>query len=104
MEEKEKAQLLTVKEVADYLRMGLLTTYKLVNEGKLPGFKVGRQWRVKKGDLQHYIETQKLAPRKSRGKIRQRDIMEMLTEPRAQSPENNGTDENRVRDAENPSK
>lgn len=80
MEEKEKAELLTVKEIADYLRMGLLTTYKLVNEGKLPAFKVGRQWRVKKDDLQHYIEIQKLAPRKQRGKVRQREIMEYLEE------------------------
>jgi len=92
MEKKEKTQLLTVKEVADYLRMGLLTTYKLVNEGKLPGFKVGRQWRVKKEDLQHYIETQKLAPRKSRSKVRQRDIMEIFTEPRAEISEKNETD------------
>lgn len=80
MEDKQRAELLTVKEVADYLRMGLLTTYKLVNEGKLPAFKVGRQWRVKKDDLQHYIETQKLAPRKQRGKVKQRDIMEYLDE------------------------
>lgn len=101
MDEKEKAQLLTIKEVADYLRMGLLTTYKLVNEGKLPGFKVGRQWRVKKGDLQHYIETQKLAPRKPRGKVRQREIMDVLNEPREQATENNGSDEG-GKDEKNP--
>lgn len=80
MEKKEKTELLTVKEVAEYLRMGLLTTYKLINEGKLPAFKVGRQWRVKKDDLQHYIETQKLAPRKQRGKVKQGEIMDYLAE------------------------
>lgn len=58
--------LLTIKEVADYLRMGLLTAYKMVKVGKIPAFKIGKQWRVKKEDLEKYIETQKLEPKKSR--------------------------------------
>lgn len=66
--------LLTIKEVADYLRMGLLTVYKLVKTGKIPAFKIGKQWRVKKEDLEKYIETQKLEPKKQKAKYHQTEI------------------------------
>lgn len=51
--------MLTAKEVAELLRTGLLTVYKLIKEGKIPAYKIGRQWRVKKKDLVQYIESQK---------------------------------------------
>lgn len=60
------SELLTIREVADYLKMGLLTVYKMVKVGKIPAFKIGKQWRVKKEDLEKYIETQKLEPKKPR--------------------------------------
>lgn len=72
-------EMLTIKEVAKYLRMGLITTYKLVQDGKIPAFKVGKQWRIKKDDLLKYIELQKLAPRRTR-KNKQIEIMEYLGE------------------------
>lgn len=59
MEEKIGQELLTIREVANYLRMGLITVYKLIKENKLQAFKVGKQWRVKKIDLQKFIEQQK---------------------------------------------
>ena len=35
-------EIMTVTEVADYLKISEVTTYKFVQEGKIPGFKVGR--------------------------------------------------------------
>ncbi|TLS37036.1 helix-turn-helix domain-containing protein [Pseudalkalibacillus caeni] len=52
-------EILTISQVADYLQISEMTTYKLVQEGKIPGFKVGRHWRVKKADLAEFIEKQK---------------------------------------------
>lgn len=49
-------EVLTVSQVADYLQLSEMTTYKLVQEGKIPAFKIGRSWRVKKGDLEALIE------------------------------------------------
>lgn len=49
-------EILTVNQVAEYLQLSEMTTYKLVQEGKLPAFKIGRHWRVKKSDLDVYIE------------------------------------------------
>jgi excisionase family DNA binding protein len=49
-------QILTLKEVAAYLKLAEKTAYRLVSEGKLPGFKVGGSWRFKRDDLEVWIE------------------------------------------------
>jgi len=54
-------EILTLKEVADYLKLAEKTAYRLAAEGRLPGFKVGGSWRFKKVDLQQWIEQQKAA-------------------------------------------
>ena len=52
-------QILTLKEVAAYLKLAEKTAYKLAAAGKLPGFKVGGSWRFKETDIEHWIEEQK---------------------------------------------
>ncbi len=52
-------QILTLKEVASYLKLAEKTAYKLAAEGKLPGFKVGGSWRFKKEDIEQWIEEKK---------------------------------------------
>ncbi|MGR5340153.1 methylation-associated defense system helix-turn-helix domain-containing protein MAD1 [Vibrio astriarenae] len=52
-------QILTLKEVATYLKLAEKTAYRLASEGKLPGFKVGGSWRFKREDLEAWIEDQK---------------------------------------------
>ncbi|ENM3752230.1 helix-turn-helix domain-containing protein [Vibrio cholerae] len=52
-------QILTLKEVAAYLKLAEKTAYRLASEGKLPGFKVGGSWRFKREDLEAWIEKQK---------------------------------------------
>lgn len=54
-------QILTLKEVAAYLKLAEKTAYRLASEGKLPGFKVGGSWRFKREDLEAWIEIQKSA-------------------------------------------
>jgi excisionase family DNA binding protein len=39
------AKLMTVGEVADYLRVTEKTIYRLLERGRIPATKVGRQWR-----------------------------------------------------------
>ena len=43
--EKQKKRLLTVKEVAGYLRVNQTTIYRLVQKSQIPSFKVGGNWR-----------------------------------------------------------
>ncbi len=52
--------ILTLKEVAEYLKLAEKTAYRLAAEGKLPGFKVGGSWRFKREDVQIWIERQKM--------------------------------------------
>lgn len=52
-------QILTLKEVAEFLKLAEKTAYKLAAAGKLPGFKVGGSWRFKRIDIDKWIEEQK---------------------------------------------
>ena len=40
-----QAPILTLKEVADYLRVHPSTVYRLVNASEIPSFKIGSNWR-----------------------------------------------------------
>ena len=56
-------EIMTVSEVAEYLKISEVTTYKFVQEGIIQGFKVGRHWRIKRSDLSEFIEKQKKGER-----------------------------------------
>ncbi|ACR12484.1 helix-turn-helix domain-containing protein [Teredinibacter turnerae] len=47
--------ILTIKDVADYLKVNERTIYRLAASGDLPGFKVGNSWRFKQSELEQYI-------------------------------------------------
>lgn len=46
--------VLTVPEIASYLRIGRTTAYELVKRGEIPSLKIGRQIRVLRDDLLNY--------------------------------------------------
>jgi excisionase family DNA binding protein len=50
--------ILTIKEVAEYLKVNERTIYRLAASGDLPGFKVGNSWRFKQSELEQYITSQ----------------------------------------------
>jgi len=50
--------ILTIKQVADYLKVTERTLYRLAQEGKIPAFKVGGTWRFRRGDLDQWIRDQ----------------------------------------------
>ena len=51
-----ETDIMTIKEVADYLKLKEKTAYKLVAEGKIPGCMVGGSWRFKKSEIEKWIE------------------------------------------------
>lgn len=55
----EEKEIMTIRQVAEYLRISEVTTYRLVQNDKIPAFKVGRNWRVRKEDLNDFIDKQK---------------------------------------------
>ena len=50
---------ITIKEVAKRFGVNTTTIYRLAQKGKLPGFKVGNQWRFSEDLLKHW-ETQQM--------------------------------------------
>lgn len=53
-----QSDILTIREVAEYLKLNEKTTYRLVSEGKIPGFKVGGAWRFRKVEIDRWIKEQ----------------------------------------------
>ncbi|MFN2131466.1 MAG: helix-turn-helix domain-containing protein [Anaerolineae bacterium] len=49
---------MTVEEAAAYLELDPLTVRRLVREGAIPAFKLGRQWRLKRDLLDSWFEEQ----------------------------------------------
>lgn len=47
----ERPELLTLNELAEYLRIGRRTAWQLVNDGTVPAVKVGGQWRILRTEL-----------------------------------------------------
>ena len=45
---------ITIKDVAKRFGVNTTTIYRLAQKGKLPGFKVGNQWRFNEDLLKHW--------------------------------------------------
>ena len=55
MTARHLAEILTVSEVAEYLRIPRKTVYTMLRSGRLRAFKAGRHWRVTRVDLDAFI-------------------------------------------------
>ncbi len=49
------AEFLTTDEVLGYLRINARTVYRLIRTGELPAVRIGRQWRIRRCDLDSWI-------------------------------------------------
>ncbi|RKX64478.1 MAG: DNA-binding protein [Thermodesulfobacteriota bacterium] len=50
---------LTLEQIAEYLQMSTSSIYKMAQKGKIPAYKVGRQWRFRKEEIDRWIKSQK---------------------------------------------
>ena len=48
-------QILTVKQVAEFLKVNERTVYRMALAKKLPGFKVGNSWRFQRAEIEKWI-------------------------------------------------
>jgi excisionase family DNA binding protein len=53
-------ELLTVREIADAMRVSTMTVYRLIRAGALPAIRVGKHFRIRARDLDRYLEAQTL--------------------------------------------
>jgi len=52
---KKDREIMTAKEVADYLKLHRLTVHRYAREGKIPAFKIGTDWRFHKKYIEKWI-------------------------------------------------
>ena len=57
-------EIMAAKEVAEYLDLHLLTVHKLAREGRLPAFKVGRDWRFRRSSIESWIKQEEMQRRR----------------------------------------
>lgn len=57
--------IITAKEVGQYLKLSDSTIYKLAASGEIPGFKIGDSWRF---DMDEILKVIQGAKRKSKNK------------------------------------
>ena len=62
------ADVMTLREIAQFLRLTEKTAYRLAADGMLPGFKVGGSWRFRRTDIEAWIKTKKLVAGNGVGK------------------------------------
>lgn len=56
-----EGEILTIKQVADYLKVTERTIYRLAAAKKIPAFKVGGTWRFSRADIDSWIKQQSAA-------------------------------------------
>lgn len=56
-------EILTVEEVAEYLKLSKATIWRWCQSGKLPAFRLGHQWRIHGGELQKLINANTMSPK-----------------------------------------
>lgn len=54
--------IMTIGEVAGYLKVTERTIYRLAGAKKIPAFKVGGSWRFSKTDIDRWIQSQSEGP------------------------------------------
>lgn len=57
-------EIMTMDELARYLKISKSTLYKLAVENKLPGQKIGKRWRFHKNAIEQWLTEGVRQPRK----------------------------------------
>lgn len=55
--EKELPVMMTIQELAGFLRVSKNTAYNFVNSGTIPSVKIGRQTRIYREDIVRYVKS-----------------------------------------------
>jgi excisionase family DNA binding protein len=58
----EGPEWLRSPDAADYLGVGLRTLYKFIDDGDLPAYRMGRVIRLKRADVDAFIESRRIQP------------------------------------------
>ena len=51
----KRSEIMTMDDLAEYLKISKSTLYKLATEGKLPGQKIGKRWRFHRAAVDRWL-------------------------------------------------
>ena len=80
-------EILTIEEVADYLRVSERTVYEWAQKGEIPAGKIGTVWRFKKNDLEAWVDERIASPKTSPNKIHKISVEAFLSPGRIICPD-----------------
>jgi excisionase family DNA binding protein len=60
----KSSKIMNIKEVAEYLGVHSTTIYKYAQQGRIPAFKIGSDWRFTKKHIDEWIEERTTKPSK----------------------------------------
>ncbi|NLU20817.1 MAG: helix-turn-helix domain-containing protein [Phycisphaerae bacterium] len=52
----KRNEIMTMDELAEYLKISKSTLYKLAVENKIPGTKIGKRWRFHKDAIDEWVK------------------------------------------------
>ena len=58
-ETKGNVKIMTINDVASFLKLSKITIYKLIKKGELPAFRVGNSWRFHRDKIEMIARPQK---------------------------------------------
>ena len=76
------SEILKIEQVAELLQLHVMTVYRLVKEGKLPGFKVGGRWRFHREVLEAWMV--------DRAQMNRIEAENQMLKPKSRDGGNNG--------------
>ncbi len=66
---RDMSAVLTIGELAEYLKISKSTLYKLAQEGRVPGQKVGRHWRFRRATIDRWLDEEPAGRRRRKKAI-----------------------------------
>jgi len=55
----QNREFYTAKELADKLRVNIMTIYRYIKAGKLKAYKIGKEFRIEKKEFQKFLDKTK---------------------------------------------
>jgi len=59
MDNKQDQEFYTAKELAEKLRVNIMTIYRYIKAGKLKAYKIGKEFRIDRKEFQRFLKKTK---------------------------------------------
>jgi len=53
---KENKEFMTAQELADILKVNIMTIYRYIKAGKITAYKIGKEFRIEKKEFEKFLD------------------------------------------------